>query len=175
MEKSVIELYLWPEGRNLSRKEVYPTRVFDNEDTDTMLKTPEAITILKEIDHSVYLGNNAVQNELLGVQPVEFISGGVKTLLMSMKYRDLIFPINMCGDNCSHGFYLSGVGAPTKWLWMGYTPELLPNQIVVLPELNIETTGKDIKRVMVYEIPEELTLTGRFKKAKEGNDATARC
>ena len=77
MSRSVIEMYTWFEGRDLSRREVYPTRLFDNEDIDALLSTETARVLLREIDKSEYLGNNAVRNELLGVQPAEYISGGV--------------------------------------------------------------------------------------------------
>lgn len=40
----------------------------------------------------------------------------MKTLLMAMKYRDFMFPMNFLGDNCACGLYLSGIDAPTKWV-----------------------------------------------------------
>lgn len=79
--------------------EVYPTRLFDNDDIDALLSTETAKVLLKEVDKSEYLGNNAVRNALLGVQPAEYISGGVKVLLMAMRYRDLMFPMSFLGDN----------------------------------------------------------------------------
>lgn len=167
MSRSVIEMYTWFDGRNLSRREVYPTRLFDNEDIDALLSTETAKVLLKEIDKSEYLGNNAVRNELLGVQPAEYISGGVKVLLMAMRYRDLMFPMSFLGDNCARGIYLSGLDEPTKWVWLGHTPKMLDDQIVLLPEFNIETTGKNIQHVMIYEIPDEFTKEGRARAYAE--------
>lgn len=167
MSRSVIEMYTWFEGRDLSRREVYPTRLFDNEDIDALLSTETARVLLREIDKSEYLGNNAVRNELLGVQPAEYISGGVKVLLMAMRYRDLMFPMSFLGDNCAHGIYLSGLDAPTKWVWLGHTPKMLDDQIVLLPEFDIETTGKNIQHVMIYEIPDEFTKEGRARAYAE--------
>lgn len=167
MSRSVIEMYTWFEGRDLSRREVYPTRLFDNEGIDALLSTEIARVLLMEIDKSEYLGNNAVRNELLGVQPAEYISGGVKVLLMAMRYRDLMFPMSFLGDNCAHGIYLSGLDAPTKWVWLGHTPKMLDDQIVLLPEFNIETTGKNIQHVMIYEIPDEFTKEGRARAYAE--------
>lgn len=167
MSRSVIEMYTWFDGRNLSQCEVYPTRIFDTEDPDEMFKSEIAKEILKDIDHSIYIGNNGIKNDMFGYQPVEYISGGVKALLMAMKYRDLMFPMSFLGDNCAHGLYLSGLDAPTKWVWLGHTPKMLDDQIVLLPEFNIETTGKNIQHVMIYEIPDEFTKEGRARAYTE--------
>lgn len=167
MGRSVIEMYTWFDGRNLSRREVYPTRIFNTENPDEMFESKIAKEILKDIDHSVYIGNNGIKNGMFGYQPAEYISDGVKTLLMAMKYRDFMFPMNFLGDNCARGLYLSGIDAPTKWVWLGYTPNMLDEQIVRLPEFSIETTGKDIFHVMIYEIPDEFTKEGRARAYTE--------
>lgn len=166
LEKSVIELYLWPDIKTMNKIELYPTANFDNENFDEMFNSKFFQQCLSEIDHSKYLGNSAIENEVLGVQPITKISGGLKTILMAMRYRELRFPINNCGDNCDKAIYLSGVGKPTKWYWIGYTPRLLDDQIVRLPELNLETTGKDVDLFMMDGIPHELTVTGRAQLRK---------
>lgn len=44
---------------------------------------------------------------------------------------------------------------------------MLDEQIVRLPEFSIETTGKDIFHVMIYEIPDEFTKEGRARAYTE--------
>lgn len=167
MERSVIELYLGPEGTSLNKIERYPTKNFDNEDIDALLSSDIGRQCLQEIDRSTYLGNGAIQNEVLGVQPATKISGGLKTILMAMHYRDFKFPINNCGDNCAHAIYLSGINTPTKWYWLGYTPILLPEQIIQFPDLRLQTVGSELKDFMRTGIPYDLTVTGRAKRRKE--------
>lgn len=48
-----------------------------------------------------------------------------------------------------------------------HTPKMLDDQIVLLPEFNIETTGKNIQHVMIYEIPDEFTKEGRARAYAE--------
>ena len=39
MGRSVIEMYTWFDGRDLSRREVYPTRIFNTENPDEMFES----------------------------------------------------------------------------------------------------------------------------------------
>ena len=55
MSRSVIEMYTWFDGRDLSRREVYPTRIFNTENPDEMFESKIAKEILKDIYHSVYI------------------------------------------------------------------------------------------------------------------------
>lgn len=167
MEKSVIELYLWPDGKTLSGLERYPSRLFDSEDVDAILRTPLAELLLREVDKSTYVGNNTIMNDVLGCQPAEYISGGVKTILLAAHYRDLKFPINNCGDNCANGIYEASKGKPTKWYWLGYLPKLCDNQLIALPELGLQTKGAEVDSFMMHGIPEEFTALGRARRNRE--------
>ena len=56
--------------------------------------------MIKDIDHSEVLSNNAIDSPILGIIPVTRISGGVKALILMLKTDRVIWG-TACGENCA--------------------------------------------------------------------------
>ena len=54
-----------------------------------------------DVDHSIVLGNGAIDSPVLGVIAPTALSGGVKTLILIDKVPKRIFNASNCGDNCA--------------------------------------------------------------------------
>lgn len=78
-----------------------PDLFFDTFREYDWLRDPLVKDMIKDIDKSEVLDTNLVKSPVLGLIPVEYLSGGVKTLI-SIKYNtDIIFNATGCGENCS--------------------------------------------------------------------------
>lgn len=58
--------------------------------------------MIREVDHTEYVGGSVFDSPVLGMIPPERLSGGVKTLIMIYKMPEKIFDATSCGANCAH-------------------------------------------------------------------------
>ena len=65
------------------------------------LQDPAVKQMILDVDHSVVLGNGAIDSPILGVIAPVSLSGGVKTLILIDKVPDKVFNGSNCGDNCA--------------------------------------------------------------------------
>ena len=57
--------------------------------------------MISDVDESEVLDDNLVRSPVLGLIPVEYLSGGVKTLISIKNNPDIIFNVTGCGEDCS--------------------------------------------------------------------------
>ena len=67
--------------------ESYFNRFRENE----WLTDPFAVKAIKDIDNSTVINSSIIESEVLGTIPPQYLSGGVKTLIMIYNRPDLIF------------------------------------------------------------------------------------
>ena len=60
-----------------------------------------AVKVIKDIDNSTVINSSIIESEVLGIIPPQYLSGGVKTLIMIYNRPDLIFNATWCGENCA--------------------------------------------------------------------------
>lgn len=60
-----------------------------------------AVKAIKDIDDSIVISPNVIESKVLGIIPPQYLSGGVKTLIMIYNRPDLIFNATWCGENCA--------------------------------------------------------------------------
>lgn len=77
-----------------------PTWFLFNYDPE-WFKDPFVEKMMEDIDHSSYRGGELIESEVLGPIPPERLSGGLKTLILIYKKRDMIFDATSCGPNCA--------------------------------------------------------------------------
>ena len=81
---------------------IYNTAVFFKFNYDPeWFKDPEIIQMVRDVDHSIVLGNGAIDSPVLGVIAPVTLSGGLKTLILIDKVPDRVFNASNCGDNCA--------------------------------------------------------------------------
>jgi hypothetical protein len=81
--------------------EIYNTDLyFKNSYKDEWLSDDFVKEMIKEIDNSEVIENNAIKNDILGTFSPTGLSGGVKTLILIYFNPKIIFNISNCGDNC---------------------------------------------------------------------------
>lgn len=57
--------------------------------------------MILDIDKSEVVGPNLIISTVFGPIPPEYLSGGVKALIIMLKQPELIVNANNCGNNCS--------------------------------------------------------------------------
>lgn len=59
--------------------------------------------MILDVDKSKVIARNIIESPVLGTIPPQWLSGGVKTLILlnSCKRNDVIFNGSQCGDNCA--------------------------------------------------------------------------
>lgn len=84
------------------QKAVYNTDVYFNNTYDKeWFDDPEIKNVVKSIDKSSVIDNEAIESPVLGIIPPIKLSGGVKTLMLIYNNPDMIFNASTCGDNCA--------------------------------------------------------------------------
>lgn len=64
---------------------------------------PFVIEMIREIDKTEYFDDNLFKSPVLGYIRAEELSGGVKTLILALKYKNpdkLYYRLSSIGDNC---------------------------------------------------------------------------
>lgn len=124
-------------------KNVYDSRWLEESDVKQMIK---------DIDRSVVLSNNAIDSPVLGIIPPVSLSGGVKTLILINEISDEIFNASNCGDNCA------------EWLLrIGSKKDVTVNLRHIMNfgddpfEIHIENTDE-----IVHNMDQLVRLAGRF-------------
>ena len=124
-------------------KNVYDSRWLEESDVKQMIK---------DIDKSVVLSNNAIDSPVLGIIPPVSLSGGVKTLILINEISDEIFNASNCGDNCA------------EWLLrIGSKKDVTVNLRHIMNfgddpfEIHIENTDE-----IVHNMDQLVRLAGRF-------------
>lgn len=83
-------------------KEIYNTEVyFYNQYNKNWVIDEFAKKVIADIDDSVVLGPDEIQNDIFGKFGCNELSAGVKTLLLIKNMPNKIFNISNCGDNCA--------------------------------------------------------------------------
>ena len=77
--------------------EVYFINVYD----DDWITDDFAREVIKKVDKSEVLDNQAIKSPVLGIISPERLSGGTKTLLLMKNIPDKVFNASTCGDNCA--------------------------------------------------------------------------
>lgn len=81
---------------------IYNTDVyFQNVYADEWITDDFAKEVIKKIDKSEVLDQQAIKSPVLGIISPERLSGGTKTLLLMKNDEDHIFNASTCGDNCA--------------------------------------------------------------------------
>lgn len=81
---------------------IYNTEVyFRNRYEPDWLTTDLARLMIQDIDRSTVVSPNCIDSPVLGQIPPEYLSGGVKTLLLMLNDDSRIFNASTCGDNCA--------------------------------------------------------------------------
>ena len=82
--------------------EIYNTEMFfENQYDKNWVMDEFAGRIIRDIDDSVVLGPDVIQNDIFGTFSSTELSAGVKTLLLIRNMPNRIFNISNCGDNCA--------------------------------------------------------------------------
>ena len=85
-----------------THKAIFNTSIyFNNQYENKWFKDPFTSKIIKNIDKSELLSNNAVLSPVLGVIPITSLSNGSKTLILMKNKPKIIFNASTCGDNCA--------------------------------------------------------------------------
>lgn len=86
-------------------KAIYNTAVFfKNDYEDSWIQDPLVRQMIKDIDKSTVLPCGVINSPVLGKIPPLYLSGGVKTLILTLFEKDKIFNASICGDNCARWF-----------------------------------------------------------------------
>lgn len=137
---------------------------------DEWINSDFAKFCIKSIDGCEHIGDQLIKSPILGLIPPAMLSGGVKTLLIAYNRKDLYFPLGNLGDNCAEAIFRSGIGSPTRWMWLGYTPKLLPEQKVLVESTGEIVLGKDWKEWEAHHAPDPATLIPGIKHACDYED-----
>lgn len=74
---------------------------FKNSYRSSWITDPYAVSIIKDVDRSDVVSENAIESPVLGpISPLQ-LSRGVKTLLLMRFDRKHIYKASTCGDNCA--------------------------------------------------------------------------
>ena len=68
---------------------------------DEWLDDPLVQEMIEDIDKSKVLSQRCIQSPILGQIPPDYLSGGVKTLIMLLKEPDYHVDLMVCGNNCT--------------------------------------------------------------------------
>ena len=84
---------------------VYNTAVyFKNDYEDEWILDPRVREMVCDVDRSIVLPCGVIDSPVLGKIPPLYLSGGVKTLILTLFKPDKIFNASTCGDNCAKWF-----------------------------------------------------------------------
>lgn len=78
-----------------------PDSYFNRFREDEWVAEDLAKEMILDIDKSEVLDNHLIKSPILGLIPPQYLSGGVKTLIMIYNMPDLIFNATWCGENCA--------------------------------------------------------------------------
>ena len=78
-----------------------PDSYFNRYREDEWIIDDLAKEMIKDVDNSIVISENIIDSPVLGAIPPQYLSGGVKTLIMMYNRPDLIFNATWCGENCA--------------------------------------------------------------------------
>lgn len=78
-----------------------PDTWFDNQADRKWLMDDLSKKMIRDVDQSEVISENLIQSSRLGPIPTQWLSGGVKTLILIDHDPDHIFNASACGDNCA--------------------------------------------------------------------------
>lgn len=78
-----------------------PDTWFNNQADRKWLVDDLSKEMIKDIDQSEVISENLIQSSKLGPIPTQWLSGGVKTLILIDHDPDHVFNASACGDNCA--------------------------------------------------------------------------
>lgn len=78
-----------------------PDTWFNNQADRKWLVDDLSKEMIKDIDQSEVISENLIQSSKLGPIPPQWLSGGVKTLILIDHDQDHVFNASACGDNCA--------------------------------------------------------------------------
>lgn len=82
--------------------EIYNTEVYyANQYDKNWVMDPFAKKVVADIDSSIVVAPDMIQNDVFGTFGSTELSAGVKTLLLIQNQPKRIFNISNCGDNCA--------------------------------------------------------------------------
>lgn len=155
MEESTIWVYCDASGLDV---EYYAETRFSELFNRQVLGTDFATFCIENIDGDTR-DHGDIISPYLGTISVHELSGGSKTLLLAYGNKERVYLLESLGDNCAEAIYKSGIGTPTKWLYDGYFPDLLDNQVVYFPETGKTVLGKDIPMWELHDAPDKFWET----------------
>lgn len=80
-----------------------PGDIFDYMSEDDWFEDDIIKDVIRKIDQSTVISEGAVDSDILGIVPMNKISGGAKTLILFLKWKEAhnyIFRSASLGDNC---------------------------------------------------------------------------
>ena len=81
---------------------VYNTSLYFNYNYDDEWLDDDLVKeMVLDIDKSEVLDRNCIKSPVLGLINPTSLSGGVKTLILILKERDVVFNASQCGNNCA--------------------------------------------------------------------------
>ncbi len=84
---------------------IYNTAVFfKNDYEDEWILDSRVREMVRDVDHSIVLPCGVIDSPVLGKIPPLYLSGGVKTLILTLFEPNKIFNASTCGDNCAKWF-----------------------------------------------------------------------
>ena len=84
---------------------IYNTAVyFKNDYEDEWILDPRVREMVHDVDRAIVLPCGVIDSPVLGKIPPLYLSGGVKTLILTLFNPDKIFNASTCGDNCAKWF-----------------------------------------------------------------------
>lgn len=116
-----------------------PDTYFNNQADRKWLLEDLSKEMIRDVDKSDVVGENLIQSSRLGPIPPQWLSGGVKTLILIEHDNTHVFNASACGPNCA------------KWLLkIGQKKEILVRLGYIMDfgkdpfEIVIENTGKTV-------------------------------
>ena len=117
-----------------------PDTFFNHQYDATWFLNEDVRQMIRDVDHSEYIGGLAIDSPFLGSIPLERLSGGVKTLILIANDSDHIFNASACGDNCAQWLLKLGEKKDIT-IRLGYLMNFGNDQL----EIYVKNTGKTVK------------------------------
>lgn len=129
------------------------------------MKSDFARYCVEKLDKCEYAGPSLVISPLFGpIDPLR-MSGTTITLITAYNHKENAYPFGNLGENAGEALYLSGIGSPTQWTWVGYAPKFLPNQKIQIASTGEIVLGKDWIEWSTWNAPDFTELFPGIKYA----------
>lgn len=137
----------------------YQERFFMDYYIKEKMYDPICAEMIKDVDNSVLIPPFHIESPVLGLAPIDDLSGGVKTLLLLYMRPEFIFRSRYMGDNCAKSLLKLSEVADCHLL-LEHVFRFDDKQVITFPQYGRTVVGRQGARSIIRDFADDFDVEG---------------